>query len=49
MRDWGAVLGLVEEGLGVDCVEGGFFGEFDRIELCLFREDLLDVRLETGV
>ena len=26
MRDWGAVLRLVEEGLGVDCVEGGFFG-----------------------
>lgn len=26
VRDWGAVLGLVEEGLGVDCVEGRFFG-----------------------
>lgn len=24
--DWGAVLGLVEEGVGVYCVEGGFFG-----------------------
>lgn len=26
MWDWGAVLGLVEEGLGVDCVEGASFG-----------------------
>ena len=31
VRDWGAVLRLVEEGGGVYCVEGGFFGSISAI------------------
>lgn len=33
MWDWRAVLGLEEEGLGVDCVKGAFVGSIELVSL----------------